>query len=140
MPPRFQTHITPFPSCCDCRKRLTSNTADTVDDIVDHLFANSIVTTSIVVGSILLAANQQLGVEELAVGSSADLVDGGGVEIAEDGPRHVFAAAGRGKEGFEGAALTNVRQVGIRLAIRAQAVLEEVAVVPNQLEALAQLF
>lgn len=97
-------------------------------------------TTSIVVGSILLAANQQLGVEELTVGASADLVNRGGVEIAKDGPRHVFAAAGRGKEGFEGAALTNVRQVGIRLAIGAQAVLEEVAAFSSQLEALARLF
>ena len=56
-------------------------------------------TTGIVVGGILLAADEQLGVEELAVGAGANLVDRGGVKIDEDGSGDIFAAAGLGKEG-----------------------------------------
>jgi len=48
------------------------------------------VTTSVVVGSIFLAANQLLRVEELAVSSSSDLVDDGRLQIDEDGTRNVL--------------------------------------------------
>ena len=70
----------------------TGDTADLIDHTVDHLLADSVVTTGIcssskscvhhmlrlhtVVGSIFLAADQQLGVEQLAVGTSADLING----------------------------------------------------------------
>ena len=43
--------------------KLTSHAADAIHDIVDHLLANGVVTTGIVVGSILLAADQHLRVE-----------------------------------------------------------------------------
>ena len=43
--------------------------SDSVKDIVNELFANSIVTSSIVVGSILFARNQLLWMEELFVWS-----------------------------------------------------------------------
>jgi hypothetical protein len=78
---------------------LTSNTADAVNDPVDHLLANGVVATGIVVGGILLAADQILGVEKLAVVASADLIDRGGVEINEDGPGDVFPVVGLGEEG-----------------------------------------
>lgn len=84
-------------------------------------------TTRVVVGSILLAADQELGVEKLAVIPGADLVDGGGVKVDEDGSGHVFAAAGLGEEGVEGAWIANVLEIGVGAAIRAEAVLEKVA-------------
>jgi hypothetical protein len=59
------------------------------------------VATSIIVGSILLAADQELGVEELAVGAGPDLVDWGRVEVDEDRPRDVFAVASLGEEGLK---------------------------------------
>lgn len=83
--------------------------------------------TGVVVGSILLAADQELGVEELAVAAGADLVDGGGVQVNEDGPGNVFAAAGLREEGVEGAWVANVLDVGVGAAIRAEAVLQKVA-------------
>jgi len=73
---------------------LTSDASNAVNDAVYKLLANGVVATGIygskivsaiisvrqfkkrtVVGSILLATNQQLRVEELLVGASADFVD-----------------------------------------------------------------
>merc|ERR1712134_179335 len=49
--------------------------AHSVQHKVDNLLANGVVTTGVVVGSILFARDQLLGVVQLAVGASADLVD-----------------------------------------------------------------
>lgn len=85
-------------------------------------------TTSIIVGSILLSADQQFGVEELAVGTSSDLVNRRGVEIHKDGSRNMLAIAGFGEEGLERTWVANILRVGIGAAIRAKAVLEKVAI------------
>lgn len=82
--------------------------------------------TGVVVRGILLAADEQLRVEELAIVAGADLVDGGGVEVAEDGTRHVFAAGGFAEEGLEGALLADMVEARVGLAVGAKAVLEEV--------------
>jgi hypothetical protein len=55
-----------------------------------------------VVGGVLLAADQLLGVEQLAVGAGADLVDHGGLQVEEDAAGDVLARAGLGEEGVEG--------------------------------------
>jgi hypothetical protein len=102
-----------------------------------------------VVGSILLAADEHLRVEELAVRASADLIDGlyhassapshpfitdistyRRVQIDEDGAWDIFAVAGLGEEGLEGARLANVGGLWVGTAICLQAMLEEVAVKP----------
>lgn len=106
----------------------TSNAADAVNDIVDHLLADGVVATGVVVGGILLAADQELGVEELAVAAGADLVNRGRVEVDEDGARDVFAAARLGEEGLERASIAEVLGIGLGTAIRSKAVLEEVPV------------
>ena len=62
-----------------------------VQDLIDQLLANSVVTTSIVVGGILLASDHLLRVEEAAVGAGADLIDNIGLEIAVDGAGNIFA-------------------------------------------------
>lgn len=84
-------------------------------------------TTGVVVGSILLATDQELGVEELAVGTGADLVDGGGVQVDKEGSGHVFAAAGLCEEGLEGAWVADILDVGVSTTVGAKAVLEKVA-------------
>ncbi len=84
--------------------------------------------TGIVIGGILLAADQELGVEEFAVGAGADLVDGGGVEIDEDGARDVFAIAGLSEEGLVRAGVTEVLRIGVRTAISGETVLKQVPV------------
>jgi hypothetical protein len=105
---------------------LTSDTSDSVNDIVDHFLANGIVAASVVVGSILLAADQQFRVEELAVITSADFIDRRGVEVDKDGSRDVFAVAGLGEEGLKRSSIANVLGIGVRATVRAKAMLEEV--------------
>lgn len=112
---------------CRCRRRLTRNASDLVDDAVDHFFADSVVAAGVVVGGIFLSTDEQLRVEELAVTARTNLVDGGRIEVAEDGARHVFAAAGLAEESLEGARVTDVLgDVFVGLSVGAQAVLEEV--------------
>lgn len=110
----------------DRKGSLTSNTADAVNDIVDHLLANGVVATGIVVGSVLLAADQELRMEQLAVGSGADLVDRGRVEIDEERPRDVFAVAGLGEESLVRPSVADLLVVGIRASIGSETVLKEV--------------
>ena len=62
-----------------------------VQNLVNELFSNSVVATSINVGSILLASDHHLRVKKASVGASADFVDNIGFEIAIDGARNVFA-------------------------------------------------
>ena len=69
---------------------------------VDDLLADGVVPTGKVVGGVFLARDQLLGVEELAVGSGADLVDDGRLEVEEDAARDVLARASLGEEGVEG--------------------------------------
>lgn len=57
---------------------LTSNTSNAVNDIVDHLLADGVVSTGVVVCSILLATDQKLRVVEVAVATGADLINGEG--------------------------------------------------------------
>lgn len=72
---------------------VVGGTADLVEDLVDHLLADGVVTTGVVVRGILLASDHVLGVEEAAVGTSADLIDNVGFQIAVDGARNIFALA-----------------------------------------------
>lgn len=62
-----------------------------VQDLVNELLSNSVVTTSIVIGSILLASDHHLRVKKASVGASADFVNDIGFEIAIDRARNVFA-------------------------------------------------
>lgn len=84
-------------------------------------------TAGIVVGRILLAADEELRVEELAVAAGADFVDRGRIEVDEDGARDVFAVARLGEEGLEGAGIAEVVGIGIRTTVGAEPVLQEVA-------------
>jgi hypothetical protein len=75
------------------------NTANLVKNLVNHLLADGVVATGVVVRGILLASDHLLGVEERAVGTSADLIDDIGLEIAVDGTGNVAAlACGNGKK------------------------------------------
>lgn len=76
---------------------VVGDAANLVEDALDELLADSVVATGIVVGSVLLASDHHLGVEEVAVGAGADLVDDIGLEVAVDGARNVLALACSGK-------------------------------------------
>lgn len=107
---------------------LTGNTTDAVHDGVNLFLANGVVTTGIVVGGILGAVDEKLGVEELAVRAGAELVDGRGVEVDKQGTGNMLSVARLGEEGLEGAGIANILRVGVGSAVRAQAVLEKVAI------------
>jgi len=60
------------------------------------------VATGKVVSCILLPRDELLGVEELAVRASANLVDDSRLKVDEDGPRHMLAGTGLAEERVEG--------------------------------------
>lgn len=76
---------------------VVGDTADLVEDLVNHLLADGVVATGVVVRGILTTGDHVLGVEKAAVGTGADLVDDIGLEITVDGPGNIFALACRGQ-------------------------------------------
>ena len=58
-------------------------------------------TTGVVVRRVFFAADHLLGMEEVFIIPSADLIDNSWLQIAENRPRHVLALASFGKEGIE---------------------------------------
>jgi len=101
-----------------------SELADSVEDKVNHLLADGVVTTSIVVGSILLAGHELLGVVQLSVGSSADLVADRGLQVDHHASGDVLAGTSLGEEGVEGVIAATNSLVRGHLAVRLDAVLE----------------
>ena len=100
--------------------------ADAVEGEVDNLLANGVVATGVVVGGVFLAGDQLLGVEQLTVGSGADLVDDGGLQVEEHATGDVLAGTSLGEEGVEGIIAAANGLVGGHLAIRLDSVLEAV--------------
>jgi len=105
---------------------LVSQLADAVQDQVDDFLADGVVATGVVVGGVLLASDQLLGVEQLTVCSGADLIDHGGLQIDEDGTGNVLAGAGLAKEGVEGIITTADGLVRGHLTVGLDAVLQAV--------------
>ena len=66
---------------------------DLVQDLVNKLLSDSVVTPSVIVGCILLASDHLLGVKETSVCASANFVDHVGLKIAVDCTRDVFSVA-----------------------------------------------
>jgi hypothetical protein len=74
-------------------RAVVGNAADLVEDLVNELLSDRVVTTGVVVRRILLAGDHVLRVEEGSVGAGADLVDDVGLQIGVDGTRDVLALA-----------------------------------------------
>jgi hypothetical protein len=73
--------------------------SDAVQDGIDNLLSNGVVTTGVVIGGILLSGDDLLGVVKLGVGSSADFVADGGFQIDKDGAGDVLSGRGLAEEG-----------------------------------------
>jgi hypothetical protein len=80
----------------------------------------------IVIGGILLSTDQQLGVEQLAVITRANLVDGRGVKINEDGARDIFSASSLSEDSVELAGVVESFRVRVRTSVFLETMLEEV--------------
>jgi hypothetical protein len=100
--------------------------SDAVKHEVNNLLADGVVTTGLVVGGILLAGDQLLGVVQLSVGASADLVHHTRLQINHHGTGDVLASTSLGEKGVEGVIATADSLVGGHLAIGLDAVLEAV--------------
>ena len=60
---------------------VVGETSHSVHDVVDELLSDGVVSSSVVVGGILLAVDQGLGVEERPVLSGPDLIDDVGLQV-----------------------------------------------------------
>ena len=105
---------------------LVSELADPVKDEIDDLLADRVVAASVVVGGILLAGDELLRVEELAVRARADLVDGRRLKVDVDGAGDVLAGTSLREEGVEGVVAIADSLVRRHLAVRLDAVLQAV--------------
>lgn len=74
---------------------VVGDTSDLVQDLVDQLLADGVVSPSVVVGRILLSGDQVFRVEQAAVGAGPDLVDDVRFEVAVDGAWDIFSLACR---------------------------------------------
>lgn len=72
-------------------RAVIGNMANLVQNLINQLLSDSVVTTGIVIRGILLSSDHLLGVEQAAVCTGSDLVDDIGLEIAVDGSWDVFA-------------------------------------------------
>jgi hypothetical protein len=69
------------------------NVANLVENLIDQLLSDSVMTTGVVVGRILLAGNHLFRVEKATIGTGADLIDDVGLEIAVDGTGNILSLA-----------------------------------------------
>lgn len=74
-------------------RAVVGDAANLIENGLDELLSDGVVTTGVVVGGILLAGDHQLGVEEVLVGAGADLINNVGLEITVDGAGDVLALA-----------------------------------------------
>jgi len=105
---------------------LIGKLSDSVEDKVDDFFTDGVVTTGVVVGGILFAGDQLFGVEQLTVGTGADLIDDSWFKIDEDGSWDVLSSSSFTEEGVEGIITTSDGLVTWHLTIRLDTVLKTV--------------
>ena len=80
---------------------LVSQFSNTIQNQVNDLLSNGVVSSCIIVGRILLASHQLFRMEQLTVSSSADLINNRRLQIHKDSPGYVLASTCLGKEGTE---------------------------------------
>ena len=105
---------------------LVSQFPDSVQAEIDDLLSDGVVSTSVVVGGILLASDELFRVEQLVVGSSPYFIDNGGFQVEEDSTGHVFSSSSFAEEGVEGVITASDGLVRGHLAIRLDTMLETV--------------
>lgn len=76
--------------------------------------------TGEVVGSVFLAADELLGVEELAVSAGPHFINDGGLKINKHSPRDVLSCAGLAEKGVESIVTSTDSLITWHLAIRLQ--------------------
>jgi len=105
---------------------LVGELAGPVKNEVDNFLADGVVSTGVVVGGVFLTGDELFWVEELTVGSGADLIDNSRLEIDKDATGNVLAGTGFGEEGVERVVTATNGLVRGHLTVRLDAVLEAV--------------
>lgn len=105
---------------------LVSKFADAIQDNIHNLFANGVVSTSIVIGCIFLAGYQLLRMEKLAVGASSNFIHNSWLQINEDSSGDVLAGTSLAEEGVEAVISSTNGLVRGHLAIRLDAMFQAV--------------
>ena len=100
--------------------------ADAIHHLVYQLLPHRVVAASVVVGGVLFARDELLRMEQLAVGSSANLVHHGGFQVDHDGPRDVLPGPGLAEEGVERVICCADRRVGRHQSVWLDPVLQAV--------------
>jgi hypothetical protein len=100
--------------------------ANPIETEIHDFFANGVMATCKVVGSIFFAADELFRVEELTVCASAHLVDDGWLEIYKNRTRDVFACTSFTEESVEGIITAADSGVTGHLTIRLNAMFEAV--------------
>ena len=103
---------------------LIGELSDSVEAEINNLLTNGVVTSGEVVGGVLLTGDELLGMEELSVGASSNLIDDGGLEIEEDGSGDVLASTSLGEEGVESVVTATDGLVGWHLTVWLDTVLK----------------
>jgi len=98
--------------------------ADAIQNQINDLFANGVMTAGEVIGSVFFPGDQLFWMEELTVCASAHLVDDSWLEINHDAPRDMLASAGFTEEGIERIVATTNSFVAGHLTIWLNAVFE----------------
>merc|ERR1712217_65570 len=73
-----------------------------VENQVDNLLSDSVVSSSVVVSGVLLSVDELLGMVQLTVGSASGLIDYSRLQIDEDCSWDVLACSSLREEGLEG--------------------------------------
>ncbi len=76
-------------------RAVIGNPANLVQDLVDKLLSNSVMTSGVVVGGIFLAGDHMFRVEKVSIGTRAHLVNDIGLEIAVNCSGDIFSVACR---------------------------------------------
>merc|ERR1712168_696460 len=81
---------------------LISKLPDSVQNQINNLLADGVVTPGVVVGGILLSVDQLFGMVELTVGSNSGLVNDSRLQVNKDSSWNMLATSSLGEEGLEG--------------------------------------
>mmetsp|Transcript_66257 Transcript_66257/g.104908 ORF Transcript_66257/g.104908 Transcript_66257/m.104908 type:complete len:203 (-) Transcript_66257:121-729(-) len=100
--------------------------SDPVQNNINELLSNSVVSTSIVVSRIFFAGYQLFWVKQLSVSASPNLIDNSGFQVYEDSTRNVFSRSSFAEKRVKGIITTADGFVARHLAIRLNSMLQAV--------------
>mmetsp|Transcript_7590 Transcript_7590/g.17414 ORF Transcript_7590/g.17414 Transcript_7590/m.17414 type:complete len:417 (+) Transcript_7590:484-1734(+) len=103
-----------------------SELTDTIKDKIDNLLSGSVMSTSVVIGGVLLSIDDLLGMVKLTVGSVTHFITNGGLQINVHSTWNMLSRASLAEEGVEGIIRNTLTVVGLHGTIGGNSMLETV--------------